>query len=118
MAGGSHLTKRVAAWLRDGRTASFTVVRDGTRLELTRLPRHEGAALAVVHTRVPGAELLTSRELQVMALVEEGRPNADIARALWLSPGTVRKHLENVYAKLGVRNRTAAVARLRTPDGV
>jgi DNA-binding CsgD family transcriptional regulator len=116
LAGGSHLAKHVAAWFRDDRTASFTVVRDGARLDLTRLPRHDGAALAVARTRAPGTELLTNRELQVMALVEEGRPNADIARALWLSPGTVRKHLENVYAKLGVRNRTAAVARLRTPE--
>jgi DNA-binding CsgD family transcriptional regulator len=38
--------------------------------------------------------------------------NAQIAEALWLSPATVRKHLEHVYAKLGVRTRTAAAARL------
>ncbi len=40
--------------------------------------------------------------------------NADIAAALWISPLTVRKHLENIYAKLGVPNRAAAVAHLRT----
>jgi DNA-binding CsgD family transcriptional regulator len=39
--------------------------------------------------------------------------NAEVAEALWISPGTVRKHLENAYAKLGVRTRTAAVARFR-----
>jgi DNA-binding CsgD family transcriptional regulator len=41
------------------------------------------------------------------------RQRAEIAQILWLSPSTVRKHLENAYGKLGVRTRTAAVARLR-----
>ena len=35
-------------------------------------------------------------------------------RLLWISPGTVRRHLENVYRKLGVDTRTAAVARLNS----
>ena len=35
----------------------------------------------------------------------------EIARILWVAPGTVRKHLDNVYAKLGVSNRTEAVVR-------
>lgn len=39
------------------------------------------------------------------------KTNAEVAEALWLSPATVRKHLENAFAKLGVRTRTAAVAR-------
>jgi DNA-binding CsgD family transcriptional regulator len=39
-----------------------------------------------------------------------GETNAEIARILWLSPGTVRKNLENVFAKLGIKTRTAAVA--------
>ena len=55
---------------------------------------------------------LTAREHEVLALVALGNTNAEIARRLWLAPGTVRKHLENVYAKLGVNTRTAAVARL------
>jgi DNA-binding CsgD family transcriptional regulator len=55
---------------------------------------------------------LTAREHEVLALVALGKTNAEIARLLWLAPGTVRKHLENVYAKLGVHTRTAAVARL------
>jgi len=37
--------------------------------------------------------------------------NSEIARLLWLAPSTVAKHLENVYSKLGVKTRTAAVAR-------
>lgn len=56
---------------------------------------------------------LTSREHEVVLLVAEGLTNADIARQLWISPGTVRRHLENVFAKLGVHTRTGAVARVR-----
>jgi DNA-binding CsgD family transcriptional regulator len=48
-----------------------------------------------------------------MELVAEGKTNSEVARLLWMSPGTVRKHLENAYAKLGVHNRTGAVAALR-----
>jgi DNA-binding CsgD family transcriptional regulator len=59
-------------------------------------------------TEVP----LTAREREVLAWVARGKTNAEIARVLWLAPSTVRKHLENVYAKLGVSTRTAAVARL------
>jgi DNA-binding CsgD family transcriptional regulator len=59
----------------------------------------------------PGAvELLTTREGEVLELVAAGLTNAAIAERLWISPGTVKKHLDNVYAKLGVRNRTAAAA--------
>jgi DNA-binding CsgD family transcriptional regulator len=54
---------------------------------------------------------LTAREREVLAWVARGKTNAEIAQLLWLAPSTVRKHLENVYAKLGVSTRTAAVAR-------
>src|SRR5919204_475420 len=53
---------------------------------------------------------LTAREREILELVAEGRTNAEIAAALWISPGTVRKHLENAYGKLGVHTRTAAAA--------
>lgn len=52
---------------------------------------------------------LTPREREVIGLVAEGLTNAQIARRLWISAGTVRRHLENVYEKLGVHTRTAAV---------
>jgi DNA-binding CsgD family transcriptional regulator len=54
-------------------------------------------------------ESLTAREREVLRLVAEGRTNAQIAEQLWISGGTVRRHLENAYAKLGVHTRTAAV---------
>src|SRR5216117_645411 len=56
---------------------------------------------------------LTPREQEVMRCVADGLSNAEIAQVLVVEPSTVRKHLENVYEKLGVRRRTAALAKLR-----
>jgi DNA-binding CsgD family transcriptional regulator len=61
-------------------------------------------------------EKLTAREREVMRGVEDGLSNAEIARRLWIQPTTVRKHLENVFAKLGVRSRTAALSKLHAPE--
>jgi len=58
------------------------------------------------------ADGLTPREYEIMSLVGSGNTNQEIARILWVSPNTVRKHLENVFEKLGVSNRTAAAARV------
>ncbi len=55
---------------------------------------------------------LTNREHEVVMLVAEGLTNAQIAERLSISPRTVRRHLENVFTKLDVHTRTAAVAHL------
>jgi DNA-binding CsgD family transcriptional regulator len=55
---------------------------------------------------------LTRREAQVLSCLAAGRSNAEIAELLVISPATVRKHLENAYAKLGVRSRGEAVSAL------
>lgn len=65
----------------------------------------------------PGASL-TPRQSQLLRLVARGDSNTEIARALDISPGTVRKHLENIYARLGVMSRTSAVARALVLDHV
>ncbi len=59
------------------------------------------------------SEKLTPREREVLALVAEGRTNAEIASTLWISPLTVRRHLENIFGKLDVHTRTAAAVALR-----
>ena len=69
----------------------------------------------------PGAGLglpepLSEREQEILHLIALGMPNAAIARALIIAPGTVKKHLDHIYGKLGAHNRTAAVARARQLD--
>jgi DNA-binding NarL/FixJ family response regulator len=62
---------------------------------------------------VPAAapvEALTDRELEVIRLVAAGSTNRESARRLFISEATVKTHLLHVYAKLGVRDRAAAVA--------
>ncbi|HEU4323618.1 MAG TPA: LuxR C-terminal-related transcriptional regulator [Roseiflexaceae bacterium] len=61
----------------------------------------------------PLAEPLTARELQVLRLLAQGAPNRTIAAALVIEPGTVKRHLHSIFGKLGVANRTQAVARAR-----
>jgi DNA-binding NarL/FixJ family response regulator len=51
---------------------------------------------------------LTSRELEALRWVAQGRTNAWIARKLWVTEQTVKFHLSNIYRKLGVSNRTEA----------
>lgn len=53
---------------------------------------------------------LTPREAEVLFWVAQGKPNKDIGGILSLSPRTVNKHLEQVFAKLGVQNRASAAA--------
>jgi LuxR family maltose regulon positive regulatory protein len=61
----------------------------------------------------PAQESLSEREIEVLRLIAAGDSNQDAARKLFVAPSTVKKHLENIYAKLGVGGRTQAVARAR-----
>jgi DNA-binding CsgD family transcriptional regulator len=54
---------------------------------------------------------LTPRQWELLHLLAAGRTNTQIARRLGISEGTVRTHLENIYERLAVSSRTAAVAR-------
>jgi DNA-binding CsgD family transcriptional regulator len=58
-----------------------------------------------------GAAGLTVRERELVVLLRDGLTNQEIAERLVISTSTVRTHLENIYGKLGVHTRTAAVAR-------
>ena len=58
-------------------------------------------------------EPLSDRELEILGLVLSGLKNSEIADELILSVGTVKKHLSNIYGKLGVGSRTQAIARAR-----
>jgi LuxR family transcriptional regulator, maltose regulon positive regulatory protein len=58
-------------------------------------------------------EPLTERDLQVLRLVAAGTSNREIAVRLTVTLGTVKKHLNNIFGKLGVESRTQALARAR-----
>ena len=67
-----------------------------------------GPALPVPPTR-PLPDGLTAREAEVLALIATGRTNAQIAAALFVSPSTVKTHINNIFAKTGVTSRAQAV---------
>lgn len=64
--------------------------------------------------RMNGHRGLTPRETEVLGWIARGRTNAEIGRLLFISPHTVRKHVENIFEKLDVRTRTAAAACARS----
>jgi DNA-binding CsgD family transcriptional regulator len=78
------------------------------------LQPHIADALRVQGRRA-ALQVLTSRQQELLRLVAAGHDNIAIARQLGLSPATVRKHLENAFARLNVSSRTEAVARI-CPD--
>jgi len=109
-----HDRRRLSGDLLPPRGKPLTIDCEHGRLVVTRMNR-DNRALLLVEESVPtfDSKLLSWREWQVLALVEEGKSNAEIAASLWIAPGTARTHLENIYSKLGVHSRTAALARVR-----
>ena len=74
-------------------------------------PTSDGDGPAPSAEPSPGAELgLTARELEVLALVAEGRSNRQVGDALFISAKTASVHVSNILAKLGVASRVEAAA--------
>jgi DNA-binding CsgD family transcriptional regulator len=65
----------------------------------------EEAMIATQDTRDPSPDLVSPREREVVRQVVFGRRNAEIARMLSISEATVKKHLSNVFQKLGIQGR-------------
>jgi ATP/maltotriose-dependent transcriptional regulator MalT len=72
-----------------------------------------GTASACQDAVTLGQERPTERELQILRLLADGLSNGEVAGRLVLTEGTVKWHLHNLYAKLGVRNRTGALREAR-----
>lgn len=103
-----RLSERIADWHARA-CGTLVITSDGSTLVVEAA----GVGSAVPLSERPSCEaMLTARERDVMRCVEDGQSNAEIARELWIQPTTVRKHLENIFAKLGVRSRTAALSKL------
>ncbi|MCH8992345.1 MAG: PAS domain S-box protein [Acidobacteria bacterium] len=78
-------------------------------LERVVVERLEGWSAASAHEDGP-LDVLTSRERDVLQLLSEGLDGAAIADQLFLSPATVRNHIQHILNKLGVHSRVEAVA--------
>lgn len=105
------LTARAAAALGDGRGAQAALVRArelAMPAGFVQLLRDE-----VPQATPPLAEPLTERELEVLQLTAAGLANTEIAQRLFITEGTVKVHLNRIFGKLAVRNRTQAAARAR-----
>jgi DNA-binding NarL/FixJ family response regulator len=102
--------------------ATGYLLKDAPRAELLRAVRAAASGQAVlspaVATRLmnrvrapgPGPGPLSQREREVLELVAAGTTNREAAARLFISEATVKSHLLNIYAKLGVGDRAAAVA--------
>ena len=81
------------------------------RAVLTLLRPHLYQAYLDAERRRHPVRRLTPRQTELLSLVAAGHTNTQIARHLGISEGTVRTHLENIYGRLQVSSRTAAVSR-------
>ncbi|AGC48473.1 LuxR family transcriptional regulator [Myxococcus stipitatus DSM 14675] len=115
---GSHVLLVLPTPSLDGVVGpSAELILDGRRYQLVPVPS-DGEVPAPVPAPVKelpasftGSGLLTTRELQVVALVAAGRVNKEIATELSISSWTVSAHLRRIFAKLGVDTRAAMVSR-------
>jgi DNA-binding CsgD family transcriptional regulator len=78
-------------------------------LALAGLVQLLGPYVVLLLTHSNSALGLTRREIEVLAWVAAGKTNAETAELLSIAPGTVKKHLDHIYEKLGVGTRTEAV---------
>lgn len=100
--------------------ATGYLLKDATREDLVRAVESAAKGQAVLspavatrlmgQMRQPASETLSKRELEVLELIARGATNREAARQLFISEATVKTHLLHVYAKLGVKDRAAAVA--------
>jgi len=89
------------------RETLFQAIRAAARGESVLAPTV--AARLMGQIRTPTEDKLSEREIEVLQLVAEGASNKEIAKNLHISQATVKSHLINIFNKLGVSDRTAAV---------
>jgi LuxR family transcriptional regulator, maltose regulon positive regulatory protein len=99
---------------------ALAVRQKGRTDSLRRVPAHYlRKLLAVLDQNATGttpsalAEPLSGRELEVLRLIASGKSNRQISSELFVSVGTVKTHINNLYRKLDTHSRTQALARAR-----
>jgi DNA-binding NarL/FixJ family response regulator len=107
-----YLTKDASS--EDIRNAILTVARGDAALDpsvqhhvIAALAGNDGRADESARYELP--DDLTPREAEVLGLIAEGLTNAEIAERLFVSPTTVKSHINHLFAKAGLRDRTQAV---------
>ncbi|HEX7213380.1 MAG TPA: helix-turn-helix transcriptional regulator [Methylomirabilota bacterium] len=130
--GGARLPDELERWVRHQKTLFTDPSSDAPSVRAPLVARRDGQCLTVrllvgptqdlllleEHRTAPSSQGLmalglTQREGEVLTWVAQGKSNEEVARILDLSQRTVEKHLEKIYQKLGVENRTAAAMRAR-----
>jgi two-component system, NarL family, nitrate/nitrite response regulator NarL len=96
----------------------WTAIASVTRKEVYCSPRLIARLIAGLAARSPHADNspLTRRELEILALIDVGATNKDIASRLHIELATVKNHVHNILQKLQVRRRGEAAARVRDPN--
>ncbi|MFF3441512.1 response regulator [Streptosporangium sp. NPDC002721] len=100
--------------------ATGYLLKDTPRLELLRAAQAAArgetvlsptvAGLLMQKVRAPEQQTLSRRELEVLGLIARGATNREAAAKLFITEATVKTHLLHIFAKLGVKDRAAAVA--------
>jgi len=101
-------------YVRDSAATLRRLLAENPKIELVDRIDQADAVLSLPPVRRADetpVEALTTRELDVLELVADGRSNHDIGTALEISDHTVKFHLASIYGKLGVSTRTEAVQR-------
>jgi DNA-binding CsgD family transcriptional regulator len=125
----NRLPSTILTWIKQQQLASsrenagsisaspIVLEQQGKRLVIRFVPNLNQILLLVeeqpiaAHTNAVASSRLSVRESQVLDWLAQGKTNKEIAAILQLSPRTVQKHLEHIYQKLGVENRTGAAAK-------
>jgi LuxR family maltose regulon positive regulatory protein len=110
LAGALHVSGDVSGAVREAKAAQEILRGLGARVEAERA----GMLLRELERPIPSTagrpDGLTAREVAVLRLIAEGRSNQEVARALFVSEFTIKRHVANILTKLELRTRAAAAA--------
>lgn len=105
----SRLHQQAAAWCASNGLDELAAYHQRLSAELWESSARDSRPRAA-----PGlVEPLSERELEILGLIADGYSNAEIGQRLYITVGTVKRHVNNIYGKLGVHSRAKAIARAR-----